>query len=213
MDCLELDEEALELLSPGDCGRDPALVDLAEEDLESALEDLAEAEEAPELSVLPLLPSDLAEELDIDLVPSDLAESDLDLEPSDLAEELDLDLEPPDFAEIDLDLEPDFSEDFPEDREELGLESLFDLDEFAEDALDPTLVAMLLLSGDSSRDVDVSAASLAFAVEVKSTTSLDSFEFVDLLSSSALADDTRMESLLSSLSDLSPALSFRFSRD
>ena len=204
-----MDEEALELLSPGDCGREPALVDLAEEDLESALDDLAE--EAPEFSVLSLLPSDLAEEFDLDLVPSDLAELDLDLESSDLAEELDLDLETPDVAELDLDLEPDFAEDFPEDREELGLESLFDLDEFAEDALDPTLVAMLLLSGDSSRDDDVSAASLDFGVEVKSKSSLDSFELVDILSSSALPDDTRMESLLSSLSDLSSDLSFRFS--
>ena len=200
MDCLDFDEEALELLPLGDWERDPALVDLAEDDLESALDDLAV--EAPDFSDPSLLPSDFTE-LDLDLDPSDFAE--LDLEPSDLAEfdleppdfaELDLDLEPPDLAELDLDLEPsDLAEVFlPEDRDELGRDSLFDFSDFADEILDPTLVATLLLSGDNSRDDGAS-------LEAISAASLDSVELVDILSSSALADETRMESL-------SPGVSF-----
>ena len=188
---------------------------MAEDDLESALDDLAV--EAPDFSDPSLLPSDFAE-LDLDLEPSDLAELDLDLEPSDFAEldldlepsdfaELDLDPEPSDFVELDLDLEaPDFAEldlvlepsnlaevFLPVDRDELGRDSLFDLSDFADEILDPTLVATLLLSGDSSRDDGAS-------LEVVSAASLDS-ELVDILSSSAFADETRMESL-------SPGVSF-----
>ncbi len=118
---------------------------------------------------------------------------------------MDLDLEPSDFAELDLDLEPsDLAEEptvfLPEDRDELGLESFFDFpDEFADEALDPTLVTTLLLSGDRSRDDNLSAASLDVISDP-----LDSAELVEILSSSALADETRMESL----SDLSPGVSF-----
>ena len=189
-------------------------MDLAEDDLESALDDLAV--EAPDFSDPSLLPSELDldleppdfTELDLDLEPPDLAEFDLDLEPSDFAEldldpeppdfaELDLDLEPPDdFAELDLDLEPsDFAEVFlPEDRDEPGRDSLLDFSDFADEILDPTLVATLLLSGDNSRDDGAS-------LEAISAASLDSVELVDILSSSALADETRMESL-------SPGVSF-----
>lgn len=189
MDCLDLEEEALELLPLGELEGDPALVDLAEDDLESALDVLAE--EALEFSDPSLLPSDFAE-FDLDLEPSDFAEFDPDLEASDFAE-LDLDLEASDLAE-----EPRVF--LPEDRDELGLESFFDFpDEFADEALDPTLVTTLLLSGDSSRDVNFSAASLD---GITSAEPLDSdSELVEILSSSALADETRMESL-------SPGVSF-----
>ena len=61
-DCLDLDEEAL--LPLGELERDPALVDLAEDDLESALDDLA-----VEFSDPSLLASALAEEFDLDLEP------------------------------------------------------------------------------------------------------------------------------------------------
>ena len=146
-------------------------MDLAEDDLESALDDLAE--EAPDLS-----PSEFAEEFDLDLEPSDFAEDDLDLDPSDLAD-VDLDLEPFDFADCDLDPEPsdlleDLSVFLPEDRDEVGLESLLEL---ADEALDPTLVATLLLSGERFRDLGASSTtsldSAVEGVEVTSSVPLD----------------------------------------
>ena len=172
------------------------------------------------LDVSPLR-TDLAEEA-LELLPGDeareparedLAEDDLELALVDLAEE-DPELShpaplTPDLPETDLDLEflepADLAGDpsvfLPVDFDDDGRESLSLLDDLAEDALDPTLVATALLSGDRFRELDsFFADSLDLAEEAllllvspgeSDTASLDAVEM--LSSSSDFAEVTRMD--------------------